>query len=221
MENRDRPSVRLLISCPDTTGIVAAVAGFLAERGANIVSSDQHTTDPWAGRYLMRMEFVLDPDGPDLQRVRGDFAERVGGPFGMQWRMAPSLPLPRVAVLVSREEHCLLDLLGAGAGAASPARSRSWPPTTRTLRPTWPRFGVPFHHVPVPRGRQGLGRGPAARAAGRRRHRSGRPGPLHADPVARLPGPSGRAGGEYPPLVPARLRRRRPLPAARWSAGSS
>ena len=150
MEAHDRPSARLLISCPDTTGIVAAVAGFLAERGANIVSSDQHTTDPWAGRYLMRMEFVLDPDGPGLQRVRDEFAERVGGPFGMQWRMAPSLPLPRVAVLVSREEHCLLDLLWRRRRSSLPGEIALVASNHAALEADVTAFGVPFHHVPVP-----------------------------------------------------------------------
>jgi formyltetrahydrofolate deformylase len=51
---------RLLITCPDRHGIVAAVAGFLAGSGANITSSDQHSTDPEGGEFFMRMEFTLE-----------------------------------------------------------------------------------------------------------------------------------------------------------------
>ncbi len=97
------------MSCPDRAGIVAAVSTFLAGHGANITSSDQHSTDPSGGRFLMRMEYVLD--GVDPAGLERDFGEQVGGPFGMDWRISPSRPLKRIAVLVSREDHCLLDLL--------------------------------------------------------------------------------------------------------------
>ncbi len=53
-------TARLLVSCPDRHGIVAAVAGFLAENDANILSSDQHSTDPEGGTFFMRMEFRLE-----------------------------------------------------------------------------------------------------------------------------------------------------------------
>src|SRR6266508_3810923 len=84
---------RLLIACPDRHGIVAAVSGFLAARDANIVSSAQHSTDPEGGEFFMRMAFTIDAIGEEFARA---FAtERA----------------KRVAVLVSREDHCLLDLL--------------------------------------------------------------------------------------------------------------
>ena len=98
---------RLLVSCADRPGIVAAVAGFLHRSGANITSSAQHSTDPSGGRFLMRMEF-------ELGRVEGldaAFAAEVGRPFDMQWRFSIAGVPKRVAILVSREDHCLLDLL--------------------------------------------------------------------------------------------------------------
>jgi formyltetrahydrofolate deformylase len=99
---------RLLISCPDRHGIVAAVSGFLASRDANIVSSDQHSTDPEGGEFFMRMAFTIGAIDETFARA---FAEEVGGRFDMQWRLDDAGQAKRIAVLVSREDHCLLDLL--------------------------------------------------------------------------------------------------------------
>ncbi len=64
------PTARLLISCPDGPGIVAAVSAFLFEQGANIVTSDQHSTDPSSGRFFMRMAFTLDATPAGLGDAR-------------------------------------------------------------------------------------------------------------------------------------------------------
>src|SRR3954469_14708349 len=96
---------RLLVSCPDRHGIVAAVSGFLAEQDANILSSDQHSTDREGGMFFMRMEFLLD----GLMERRGDlesaFARRVGKPLAMDWRFAYSDRRKRTALLASRDDH--------------------------------------------------------------------------------------------------------------------
>jgi formyltetrahydrofolate deformylase len=99
---------RLLISCPDRHGIVAAVSGFLAGCDANIVSSDQHSTDPEGGTFFMRMAFTIG--GLD-DAFAADFAAQVGERFAMDWRLEDAGRSKRVAILVSREDHCLLDLL--------------------------------------------------------------------------------------------------------------
>ena len=71
---------RLLITCPDRHGIVAAVAGFLASSGANIISSDQHSTDPEGGEFFMRMEFTLETG--DLASLGRAFAAGGGRAAG-------------------------------------------------------------------------------------------------------------------------------------------
>ncbi len=76
---------RLLITCPDRHGIVAAVAGFLARSGANIITSDQHSTDPEGGEFFMRMEFTLE-DG-DLSALGHAFAQEVAEQLDMRWRL--------------------------------------------------------------------------------------------------------------------------------------
>src|ERR671927_479406 len=101
---------RLLISCPDRPGIVAAVSRFLFERGANIVHSDQHSTAYEGGVFFMRNEFALpglSTGGAELER---DFAP-IAASFAMDWRLSYAAVPHRLAIFVSREEHCLLELL--------------------------------------------------------------------------------------------------------------
>ena len=100
---------RLLITCPDRHGIVAAVAGFLADSGANIITSDQHSTDPEGGEFFMRMEFTLEQG--DLGALGRAFAQEVAERLDMRWRAHRRGGPKRMAMLVSREEHCLVDLL--------------------------------------------------------------------------------------------------------------
>jgi formyltetrahydrofolate deformylase len=102
--------VRLLVSCPDRHGIIAALSAALAESGANIVTSDQHSTDPEGGAFFLRMEFHLG----DFARRRDELEERlaaIGRQFDMQWRLTQAEERKRVALLASRHDHCLLDLL--------------------------------------------------------------------------------------------------------------
>jgi formyltetrahydrofolate deformylase len=99
----------LLLDCPDRRGIVAAIADFLYAHGANILHADQHQ-DNEAGMFFMRVEWSLD--GFDLNEKA--FQERFGviaREFRMRWRVAWSVERPRIAIFVSRYQHCLLDLL--------------------------------------------------------------------------------------------------------------
>jgi len=102
---------RLLISCADRPGIVAATSRLLTDFGANIVRSDQHTTDPRGGTFFMRMEFDLQLSGEQRAELQRRFAGDVAEPLQMQWRMWDAAIPKRVAILVSRQDHCLLDLL--------------------------------------------------------------------------------------------------------------
>jgi formyltetrahydrofolate deformylase len=147
----ERP-MRLLISCPDQHGIVAAVSGFLYERGANIVEADQHATAPEGGTFFMRMVFGLeglerDRDARDA--FERDFGERVGTRFAMDWRVTcPDAPR-RVALMASREDHCLLDLLWRRRRGDFEGEVTQVVSTFDHHRQDVEAFGVPFHHVPV------------------------------------------------------------------------
>jgi formyltetrahydrofolate deformylase len=106
-------TARLLISCPDGPGIVAAVSSFLFERGANIVSSDQYSTHAERGTFFMRIAFFLPAlvEGDARSEFAAAFASLVASRFSMDWRIAFAHERKRVVLMASREDHCLLDLL--------------------------------------------------------------------------------------------------------------
>jgi formyltetrahydrofolate deformylase len=140
---------RLLISCRDQPGIVAAVSRFLSDLGANIVSSHQHSTDPEGGTFFMRMEFT--PEGLDQAELEARFAAEVGGPFAMDWRMWDAGRRKRMAILVSRYDHCLLDLLWRWRRDQLEADVVLVASNHPDLRADVEFFGLPYHHVPVTR----------------------------------------------------------------------
>jgi formyltetrahydrofolate deformylase len=143
------PITRLTISCPDQPGIVAATSRFLTEAGANIVHSDQHTTDPRDGTFFMRMEFDLELTPEQRSELETRFAREVGEPLAMQWRMWDAGEPKRVAILVSRQDHCLLDLLWRWRRGQLQMDVRLVASNHPDLRADVESFGVPYAHVPV------------------------------------------------------------------------
>ncbi len=143
--NMDR--ARLLISCADRPGVVAAVTQLLFEQGANVVDSDQHT-EPDDLRFFMRLEFDLpglQERLPALERAFQPVAER----FGMQWRLTPAARVKRMAIFVSKQDHCLQELLWlwkkGELAAHIPLVVSNHPDAREVVAP----FGVPLHHIPV------------------------------------------------------------------------
>jgi formyltetrahydrofolate deformylase len=148
-----RYTARLLIDCADRPGIVAAVSGFLFDRGANIVSSHQYSSDPSGGRFFLRTEFFLDIDGrAAAEGFEERFDEEVAVPFQMDWEVRWWGQQRRLAILVSRYDHCLVDLLWRwrrGELGADIAMVISNHPD---LEAETRAAGVEFRHVPVPKG---------------------------------------------------------------------
>jgi formyltetrahydrofolate deformylase len=140
-------TTRLLISCPDRPGIVARVAGYLAENDRNIIDADQHSTTG-EGRLFMRLVFESAPEGERDELYRG-FAKQVAEPLSMEHRFAEAGRLPRVALMASREDHCLLDLLWRFRSGELPGQPAlvicNHPDHEAAVR----SFGLPYHHVPV------------------------------------------------------------------------
>lgn len=102
-------SAVLLLSCPDKKGVVASVAGFIYQHGGNILHADEHS-DTDSNIFLMRVEF----DPAELDLPLSDFVAHfspIAKNFDMQWRLALSDVRPRMAILVSKYDHCLVDLL--------------------------------------------------------------------------------------------------------------
>jgi formyltetrahydrofolate deformylase len=143
-------TARLLISCPDGPGIVAAVSRFLFEQGANIVSSDQYSTHPERGTFFMRSAFYLpsiEDDHAAFEAAFGALAER----FGMQWRIAYARERRRVALMASREDHCLLDLLWRNRRGELDMDVVCVISNHEDVRGEVQALGVPFVHIPVTR----------------------------------------------------------------------
>jgi formyltetrahydrofolate deformylase len=139
---------RLLISCPDRPGIIAAVSQFLFSRGANIVHSDQHSTAPSGGAFFLRTEFEL----PALQE-RGASLEREFAPLAtelhMEWEMTYAARRKRVAIFVSRQEHCLLELLWQWRAGDLPIEITCIVSNHRGAEDTAAVWEIPYHHVPM------------------------------------------------------------------------
>lgn len=140
---------RLRITCPDKPGIVAAVTNFLASHGANITALDQHTSDPEGGAFFMRLEFQT----PRLDVTRGvledAFSELVARPFQMDWRIGYSSDTKKAAILVSGQEHCLLELLWRWSRGELDCDVGMVVSNHPVLRESVEAFGVPFHYVPA------------------------------------------------------------------------
>jgi formyltetrahydrofolate deformylase len=137
----------LLLTCPDRTGVVAAVADFVWRHGGNIVHAEQHT-DPVDSVFFQRVEFELDGFAfgrGDLEPAFRDVARR----FDMDVTVRFSADRPRLALLASRAPHCLVDLLSrwkAGELPAEVALVASNHPDHADLADF---YGVAYHHLPV------------------------------------------------------------------------
>lgn len=147
------PIIRLVISCMDQPGIVAAVSGFFSESGANIVNSSQHSTDNGSGRFFMRTEFTL-PGGAEQFELEERFENAIAGRFAMSWQMRQAAAPKSVALLVSRYDHCLLDLLGRWRRGELGAEIGLVASNHPDLADDVASFGLPYHHVPVEKDRK-------------------------------------------------------------------
>src|SRR5690242_4288799 len=142
----------LLVDCPDAKGIVASVSTFLYTHGANILGSDQHQ-DNQAGLFFMRVEFDLADFSLDAAKFAREF-QPIAARYRMQWRLEDSAGRARVAIFVSRQQHCLVDLLHRHQTGELPGEIAlivSNHPDARALAEF---YRVPFHHVPVERARK-------------------------------------------------------------------
>jgi formyltetrahydrofolate deformylase len=145
----DPYTARLLIDCADRPGIVAAVSGFLFEQGANIVSSHQYSSDPIGGRFYLRTEFFLQGLAEERERFQQAFEVEVAQRFAMEWEIRWWGERQRLAILVSRHDHCLVDLLWRWRRGELDAEVVGVLSNHADLGDEAIAAGVPFHHVPV------------------------------------------------------------------------
>jgi formyltetrahydrofolate deformylase len=138
----------LTLSCHDTRGIVAAVTGFLAAQAGFIIESTQFG-DPTTARFFMRVQFSAGAQTPAHEALNEKFKQLVANQFGMEWEIADAARKARVVILVSKQLHCLNDLLHryrTGQLAMEIPAVISNHPDARSIV-EW--HGIPFHHLPI------------------------------------------------------------------------
>lgn len=137
----------LTLSCLDRPGIVAAVASFLASRNCNIVESAQFG-DGDTGRFFMRVVCAPVTPGVERESVARDFAE-VATAFGMDWQLHDAGERMRVLILVSKQDHCLNDLLYRYKVGALPMEPVAIVSNHRDTYRLAASYDIPFHHLPI------------------------------------------------------------------------
>lgn len=145
----EMPAVTLLISCPDRRGLVAAITQFIAGNGGNILHLDQHV-DAEQNVFFMRVEWDLTGFAIPTGDIQTHFAE-IAAPFDMQWQIHFSDAVPRMAVFVSREAHCLYDILYRYQSGEWRVEIPLIISNHADLQPVAEKFGIPFHVFPITR----------------------------------------------------------------------
>ena len=138
----------LLIQCPDKKGIVARISDFVFRHDGNILTSDQHTTDPEGGRFFMRLVFSLGEERAPGARLEADFAP-VAGELEARWEIHYDTETLNMGVLVSKQDHCLFDLLYRQRSNELRVNIPLVVSNHEDCRDLVERYGIPFHHVPV------------------------------------------------------------------------
>ncbi len=137
----------LLIVCPDQRGLVAKFANSIYANGGNIIHADQHT-DVAAGLFLTRLEWQLT-DFLLPEAVIATAFNAIAQPLAAQWQLHFSDTVPRLALWVSRQDHCLLDLLWRQQAGELPATIALILSNHPDLAPIAAQFELPFHHLPI------------------------------------------------------------------------
>lgn len=138
----------LVVRCPDRPGIVAVLSRLLADVGANITESQQHSSDPFGGIFTLRLEFVLPGLAERRPQLEGAL-DLVAQQWGMTWRLTEAAHRPTVAVFVSRTDHVLQELIYRVRSGDLRAEITAVVSNHPDLEPVAQAAGIPFHHVPV------------------------------------------------------------------------
>jgi formyltetrahydrofolate deformylase len=143
----DLQTATLLIHCPDQPGLVHDVTGFIFAHDGNIVDLQQHI-DPAENAFFMRLEWSLEKFTLEQEEIAARLAP-MAKRHGMQWQLHFSSRRRRVALFVTKENHCLYDLLARHEAGELPVDIPVIVSNHEILRPAAERFGIPFHHFPI------------------------------------------------------------------------
>ena len=142
-----KQTATLLISCPDQRGLVAKFANFIYANGGNITHADQHT-DFEAGLFLTRIEWQLKGFNLPKDVITPAF-NAIAQPLNAKWELHFSDTLPRIAIWVSRQDHCLFDLIWRYNAKEFHAEIPLIMSNHPHLQPVVAQFGIDYHHIPI------------------------------------------------------------------------
>lgn len=138
----------ILIHCPDQSGIVHAVTGFIHSKGGNIIYLDQHV-DKQADVFFMRLESEFDANEFLISEFKNEFEKSVVAPYAMSWSLHTDDMIPKMALFVSKYTHCLYDLLSRHNSGELNIEIPFIVSNHKDLQPIAAQFSIPFHHIPV------------------------------------------------------------------------
>ena len=144
--------ITLLIHCPDTSGIIADVTSFFHKRKGNVVYVDQYV-DLENKVFFMRLECEFDAE-IYVEELKNKFGERIGTPYRMSWAIYSAESQQRMAIFVSKYDHCLYDILGRYKSGELNVTIPLIVSNHNDLKPIADGFDIPFYHIPVIKGRQ-------------------------------------------------------------------
>ena len=142
-----KQTATLLISCPDQRGLVAKFANFIYANGGNITHADQHT-DFEAGLFLTRIEWQLKGFNLPKDVITPAF-NAIAQPLNAKWELHFSDTLPRIAIWVSRQDHCLFDLIWRHRAKEFHAEIPLIMSNHPDLQPVVEQFGIDYHYLPI------------------------------------------------------------------------
>ncbi|MCC3596517.1 MULTISPECIES: formyltetrahydrofolate deformylase [unclassified Microcoleus] len=141
------PTATLLISCPDRKGLVALLANFIASHNGNIIHADHHT-DFTAGLFLSRLEWQLDGFDLSIEDMTDAFSE-LAKDLQANWQLHFSEEVRRIALWVSRQDHCLLDLIWRERSKEMPGKIPLIISNHEKLKPIAEQYGIDFEYIPI------------------------------------------------------------------------
>ena len=150
MAERPAPTYVLTVDCPDGPGLIHAVSGFLLARSGNILELQQYENHR-EGRFFQRIAFEVLDAAVGLQRLRDDFVS-LAARYGMHWQLRAADAPYRTLIMVSKDGHCLNDLLFRWRNGGLQIDVPAVVSNHRDLEPIATSYDVPFHHVPVTTG---------------------------------------------------------------------
>ncbi len=140
----------LLINCPDKKGIIATVTNFILAKKGNTTYIEQHV-DRELKEFFMRLECEFDQDEEKLALFKEAFNTGVAANYNMHWEMYNTEKKPKMALLVSKYDHCLYDILGRHASGELQVKIPIIISNHNDLKPIADAFNIPFKHIPVTR----------------------------------------------------------------------